>query len=85
MVNDGDLIGDPTEGALVVLAAKGGLDAGATRAKFPRLAVLPFDAAYKFMATFHHMVDEAGKVASDVVVGAPAVLDLAKDASAAAL
>ena len=72
VVNDGDLIGDPTEGALVVLAAKGGLDAGATRAKFPRLAVLPFDAAYKFMATFHHMVDEAGKdVVRCYVKGAP--------------
>ena len=32
---DGELIGDPTEGALVVLAEKGGLDAAATRARVP--------------------------------------------------
>ena len=29
VVTDGELIGDPTEGALVVLAEKGGLDAAA--------------------------------------------------------
>ena len=27
VINDGELIGDPTEGALVALAAKGGVDA----------------------------------------------------------
>ena len=53
VVSDGELIGDPTEGALVVLAAKGGLDAVATRERYPRIAELPFDAAYKLMATFH--------------------------------
>jgi P-type Ca2+ transporter type 2C len=31
VVKDGELIGDPTEGALVVLAAKGGIDAVSTR------------------------------------------------------
>ena len=54
------MIGDPTEGALVVLAEKGGLDAEATRREFPRIAELPFDTAYKLMATFHRMQDEAG-------------------------
>src|SRR5256885_961761 len=44
VVTDGDLIGDPTEGALVVLAEKGGLDPEETRAKFPRVGDLPFDA-----------------------------------------
>ena len=57
----GEMIGDPTEGALVVLAEKGGLDAESTRAAFPRIAELPFDAAYKLMATFHRMQDESGK------------------------
>src|SRR3954468_12937793 len=51
----GEMIGDPTEGALVVLAAKGGLDVTATRASYPRVAELPFDTAYKLMATFHRM------------------------------
>ena len=53
VVKDGELVGDPTEGALVVLAEKGGLDAVETRQAFPRVAELPFDAAYKLMATFH--------------------------------
>ena len=55
VVSDGKLIGDPTEGALVVLAEKGGLDARTTREQYPRVAELPFDAAYKMMATFHHV------------------------------
>ena len=52
-VRDGALVGDPTEGALVVLAAKGGVDPTLTREQYPRVATLPFDAAYKMMATFH--------------------------------
>ena len=57
VVKDGALVGDPTEGALVVFATKGGLDVEATRQEFPRLAEVPFDAAYKLMATFHRMVE----------------------------
>jgi Ca2+-transporting ATPase len=72
VVRDGELIGDPTEGALVVLAAKGGIDANATREQYPRVAELPFDADYKMMATFHQMQDEDGKdVVRCLVKGAP--------------
>jgi Ca2+-transporting ATPase len=72
VVRDGDLVGDPTEGALVVLAEKGGLDAVATRQEYPRVAELPFDAAYKLMATFHGMRDEDGRdVVRAFVKGAP--------------
>ena len=72
VVKDGDLIGDPTEGALVVLAEKGGVSAVATREAYPRVATLPFDAAYKMMATFHAMKDEAGKdVVRGFIKGAP--------------
>ena len=72
VVKDGDLVGDPTEGALVVLAAKGGFDPVLTRERYPRLAEVPFDAAYKFMATFHRMKDDAGKeVIRCYVKGAP--------------
>src|SRR5499427_1132934 len=72
VVRNGELIGDPTEGALVVLAAKGGIDAASTREQYPRLAELPFDAAYKLMATFHKMTDASGKeVIRCFVKGAP--------------
>ena len=72
VVRDGELIGDPTEGALVVLAAKGGIDAVSTRERYPRIAELPFDAAYKLMATFHKMTDASGKqVIRCFVKGAP--------------
>ena len=60
-VSDGELTGDPTEGALVVLATKGGIDVDQTRETYPRVATLPFDAAYKLMATFHDWTDESGK------------------------
>jgi Ca2+-transporting ATPase len=56
----------------VVLAAKGGVDPTLTREKYPRVAVLPFDAAYKLMATFHRMTNEAGaEVIRGYVKGAP--------------
>ena len=70
-----DLIGDPTEGALIVLAAKGGLDIEETRASYPRIAEVPFDSDYKFMATFHHMTGVGGEpVVRCYVKGAPDVL-----------
>jgi P-type Ca2+ transporter type 2C len=72
VLNDGELIGDPTEGALVALAAKGGIDAASTRREYPRLAEVPFDAEYKLMATFHEMTDESGRaVIRCYVKGAP--------------
>jgi Ca2+-transporting ATPase len=55
--DDESVIGDPTEAALVVLAAKVGVDAGETRRAMPRLAEVPFDSEYKFMATFHDRPD----------------------------
>ncbi|KQT10873.1 cation-translocating P-type ATPase [Ramlibacter sp. Leaf400] len=45
--------GDPTEGALLVLALKAGLDLQALRAQAPRAAELPFDSDAKLMATLH--------------------------------
>ena len=72
VLHDGELIGDPTEGALIVLAAKGGVDAVSTRQAYPRIAELPFDAAYKLMATFHRMTGESGReVVRCYVKGAP--------------
>jgi P-type Ca2+ transporter type 2C len=51
--DDESVIGDPTEAAFVVLAAKVGVDAEQTRADIPRRSEVPFDSDYKFMATFH--------------------------------
>ncbi|MEP9361334.1 HAD-IC family P-type ATPase [Nocardioides sp. CN2-186] len=75
-VLDGEaLIGDPTEGALIVLGAKGGLDITETRAALPRVAEVPFDSDYKFMATFHEMTGDGGRpVVRCYVKGAPDVL-----------
>jgi len=75
------LIGDPTEGALIVLAEKGGISVEAARQQYPRVAEVPFDSDYKFMATFHNMTDEQGKpVVRAFVKGAPDVL-IARSAS----
>jgi P-type Ca2+ transporter type 2C len=72
VAKDGALVGDPTEGALVVLAAKGGVDPVLTREHYPRIAEVPFDAAYKLMATFHRMHDDDGReVIRGYVKGAP--------------
>ena len=75
-VLDGEsLIGDPTEGALIVLGAKGGLDIEHTRSTYPRVAEVPFDSDYKFMATFHEMKGRDGApVIRCYVKGAPDVL-----------
>jgi Ca2+-transporting ATPase len=69
------LVGDPTEGALVALAAKGGVDVADVRAQHPRRAELPFDSANKFMVTAHEMViDGEREVVRVFVKGAPDVL-----------
>jgi Ca2+-transporting ATPase len=80
-VADGEIVGDPTEAALVVLAAKGGIDVDGTRRLYPRVAEVPFDSDYKFMATFHEMHDDGQQVVRCMVKGAPDVL-LARSAVA---
>ena len=60
-LRDGEVVGDPTEGALLVLAEKGGIDTAALRRDKPRVAEVPFDSDYKFMATFHRWADRSGR------------------------
>jgi P-type Ca2+ transporter type 2C len=49
------VLGDPTEGALVVLAEKGALRHEEEVARLPRLAELPFSSERKRMTTIHHV------------------------------
>ena len=46
--------GDPTEGALLTLALKSGIDPMAEQARFRRLDSIPFESEHRFMATLHH-------------------------------
>jgi Ca2+-transporting ATPase len=48
-----EVVGDPTEGALLVAAYKAGLDRDELDVQFPRLDVLPFDSQLQYMATLH--------------------------------
>lgn len=48
-----DLVGDPTEGALLGLAAKGGLTPPSLTPDYPRAAEVPFDSRRKLMSTVH--------------------------------
>jgi magnesium-transporting ATPase (P-type) len=52
------LHGDPTEGALLTLALKSGLDTRSLQAQLPRSDAIPFESEHRFMATLHH--DHAG-------------------------
>ncbi|MCU0970097.1 MAG: HAD-IC family P-type ATPase, partial [Rubrivivax sp.] len=61
------LSGDPTEGALLTLAAKAGLDPAELKVERPRLDVIPFESEQRFMATLN--VADGGTVA--MVKGAP--------------
>jgi magnesium-transporting ATPase (P-type) len=61
------LAGDPTEGALLTLAAKAGVAAAGLQRDRPRLDVIPFESEHRFMATLH----AAGDATVALVKGAP--------------
>ncbi len=60
--------GDPTEGALYVLAMKQGLDAVATSRAWQRLDVLPFEAERRYMATLNRSPEGVSQI---MLKGAP--------------
>jgi Ca2+-transporting ATPase len=76
------MVGDPTEGALVVAAAKAGLWRREVEARHPRVAEIPFDSDRKRMSTIHDLngrgpVGAEGEGAAGYVVyvkGAPDVI-----------
>jgi Ca2+-transporting ATPase len=74
VADDGTVVGDPTEAALVVLAAKLGVDAEETRRAYPRLAEVPFDSDYKFMATYHRATLHGVERVVELVKGGPDVV-----------
>ncbi len=53
----GEIVGEPTENALVAFARKEGLDKNALDSEFPRLGEAPFDSARKMMTTLHGLPD----------------------------
>lgn len=65
-----EVVGDPTEGALVVAAAKLGLEKAALEARWPRVAEEAFTSESRRMATLHRR----GEAAVVFVKGAPEVL-----------
>ncbi|HKX53594.1 MAG TPA: cation-translocating P-type ATPase [Nitrosospira sp.] len=65
-----DIIGDPTEGALLVAAAKRGIFRIAIEAEMPRVATIPFDSERKRMTVMRR----GGKEIHILVKGAPEVV-----------
>ena len=62
------LAGDPTEGALLTLALKAGLNLAEAGERTPRIDVIPFESEHRYMATLHH--DHAGHLFA-LIKGAP--------------
>ncbi|XMB85191.1 calcium-translocating P-type ATPase, PMCA-type [Mycoplasmatota bacterium WC44] len=54
-ITNNDVIGDPTEGALVTLAAKAGFIQDELNNEYPRLEEFPFDSDRKLMSTLHNI------------------------------
>ncbi|BCX09919.1 carbonate dehydratase [Fischerella thermalis CCMEE 5330] len=55
------VVGDPTEGALIVVANKVGITRSSLEEEMPRLDVIPFESEFQYMATLH----ETSSFASD--------------------
>ncbi|MDP3536922.1 MAG: cation-transporting P-type ATPase [Halomonas sp.] len=49
------IVGDPTEGALIVAAAKAGFEIQPLRERHPRLDAIPFESEHKYMATVNEL------------------------------
>ena len=65
-----DIKGDPTEGALVVAAAKAGLQKDLLDSSYPRVHEIPFSSETKRMTTLHKVSESLTAYAK----GAPEVI-----------
>jgi Ca2+-transporting ATPase len=81
---NGKVVGDPTEGALLVLGHKAKINIEGTQDSLPRVATLSFDPTYKLMAVFCDAKDATGApvIRAFVKGAAPAVIGRATSALA---
>ncbi|MEY3296965.1 MAG: hypothetical protein RLZZ597_225 [Cyanobacteriota bacterium] len=56
--HDWIVVGDPTEGALLVAARKAGFDRTELNASYPRIDSIPFESEFQYMATLHQQDGE---------------------------
>ena len=58
------MVGDPTEGALVVAAAKANMWRDKSEMRYPRVSEIPFDSTRKRMSTIHRRGSGRGYMAT---------------------
>lgn len=75
LVEDGDIynmVGDPTEGALLTMAEKLNIKKEDANNNYPRIAEIPFDSDRKMMSTFHNNFEDYNTVS--FTKGAPDII-----------
>jgi cation-transporting P-type ATPase F len=62
------VVGDPTEGALITVANKVGLTRSSLEQIMPRLDVIPFESEFQYMATLHESSTEAEEISQSKII-----------------